>query len=150
ETGERGPDLGLERFLRGLRRIRKVAEHAPAVRRERLEVEDLRTGAGEPLEEAALARARRAADHVEADALGERLEVGHHLAAERLVAPVEAHGIPSDLAQHVRERPGAAAAAPAIDERPPVPGLVAEALLDRAGDVARGDGRSQALRLEGR
>src|SRR6185437_2445689 len=67
-----------------------------------------------------------------------------------LVAAVEACGVPAHLPQHVRERARAAAATPAVDERPPAARLPGEALLDRARDVARGDRRAEPLRLEGR
>src|SRR6185503_17964597 len=67
-----------------------------------------------------------------------------------LVATIEAHRVPAHLPQNVNEGTGAAAAAPAVDERAPAARLLREALLDEAGDVVRRERRAGALRLEGR
>ena len=53
----------LEHLLRGLRRAGQVAEHRAAVRRELLEVEHLRAGRGERLQQPALRAAGLAAQH---------------------------------------------------------------------------------------
>src|SRR6185312_16477677 len=111
---------------------------APAVGGEHLEVEHLGARLRERLQEAALAGPGGAADHPDADAPRERLQVRDHLPAKRLVAAVQPRRVPPDLAEHVGERAGTPAPAPAIDERAPVAGLRREALLDRARDVPGG------------
>ena len=70
-------------------------------------------------------------------ARGQSLEVRHDLPAEGLVAAFEAPRVPAHLAQHVRERARAPAAAPAVHERLPVARLGGEQRLDVPRDVAR-------------
>ena len=101
------------------------------------------------LQEPALARARGAADHVEVEASGQRLEVGDDLPAEGLVAALEARDVPAHLAQHVRRaRPSARRRASSRPAAFQSRGLPANARLEVARDVARDERGADALRLE--
>src|SRR5262249_5362720 len=65
ERGKLVQELALEPLLRGLRPVRKVAQHRAAMSRQRLEVEHLHAGAAQGAEEAALAASRRAMNYFE-------------------------------------------------------------------------------------
>ena len=115
---------------------------------EAFEVEDLRARGSERVEQAALARSGRPADHPPRQPLRHRLERGDDGAAEIAVAAFEDVDAKADLLEHRRERAAALAAAPAVDERRPLARLVQHVALDVGGDVARDQRRAALLRLE--
>src|SRR5919201_2019576 len=98
--------------------------------RERLEVENLGAGFTQRGEEAALAAARRAMHDDEFELRRNRSELVDHPAPIRAIPALECLCVPADFAQDVRHRARALAAAPAIDERPPVLIFSSEELLD--------------------
>src|SRR5216117_1481144 len=137
ERRKRGEELALEPFLRGLRAIGEVAQNRAAMRGELLQVECLFARALQVLEVAALAASRRAVDHDEPEVMWESLQFLHHPSSVSPVAALEGFCVPADLAQDVRHRARALAAAPAVDERAPTAVLAAEQRLDVPRDVLR-------------
>src|SRR5205823_6269621 len=99
EQGDPGLEVGFEQ---------------DAGRGELLQVECLFARALQVLEVAALAASRRAVDHDELEARGELLQFLHHPSPVSPVAALERLCVPADLAQDVRHRARALAAAPAV------------------------------------
>src|SRR5205823_2505027 len=120
-----------------LRAVGEIAQNRAAMRGELLQVECLFARALQVLEVAALAASRRAVDHDELEARGELLQFLHHPSPVSPVAALERLCVPADLAQDVRHRARALAAAPAVDERAPMAVLAAEQRLDVPRDVLR-------------
>src|SRR6267143_1151206 len=82
--------------------------------------------------------------------MGEPLQFLHHPSSVSPVAALEGFYLPADLAQDVRHRAGALAAAPAVDERAPRAVLAAEQRLDVPGDVLREERGAELARVERR
>src|SRR6267143_784673 len=82
--------------------------------------------------------------------MGEPLQFLHHPSSVSPVAAFEGFYVPADLAQDVRHRAGALAAAPAVDERAPVAVLAAEQGLDVTGNVLREERGAEFARVERR
>ena len=118
------------------------------MRGELFEVEGLRARAAQRAEEAALAAAGRAVDDDEIERGRKAAQFRDHETAVGLVTAFEGLGVPADLAQDVRHGAGALAAAPAVDERMPGLGLVAEEALDMLRRVLGEERRAQLLSLE--
>src|SRR5256885_761416 len=150
ERRKRGEELALEPFLRGLRAVGEIAQNRAAMRGELLQVEHLLAGTLQVLEVAALAASRRAVDHDEPEVRREPLQFLHHPSPVSPVAALEGFCVPADLAQDVRHRARALAAAPAIDEGAPVAVLAAEQRLDMARDVLREERSAELARVERR
>src|SRR5437870_13600293 len=119
------------------------------MRGELLQVEPVLAGTLQVLGVAALAASRRAVDHDEPEVRGKSLQFLHHPSPVSPVAALEGFCVPADLAQDVRHRARALAAAPAIDEGAPVAVLAAEQRLDMPRDVLREE-RSAWLARVGR
>src|SRR5438876_7831533 len=150
ERRKRGEELALEPFLRGLRAAGEVGQNRAAMRGELLQVECLFARALQVLEVAALAASRRAVDHDEPEVMGESLQFLHHPSSVSPVAALEGLCVPADLAQDVRHRARALAAAPAVDERAPTAVLAAEQRLDVPRDVLREQRGAELARVERR
>ena len=150
ESLQRFDELALERLLRGLRIDGEVAEQRSAMARNALEIEHLRAFVGERGDQAALAGAREPADDAIVEVQRQRREQAHHVAPVRAIAARELDGAPTDFVQHVRQRPAALSAAPAIHERRPIARLVAERAFEHRRDVAGDDGGAGLARGERR
>src|SRR5712691_2749683 len=150
ERGERGEELALEPFLRGLRAVGEVAEHGTAMGSELFEVQYLFARALQGLEVAALAAPRRTVDHDEAEGRRQNFQLGDDPFSVGPVTTLQGLRVPADLAQDVGHRAGALAAAPAVDERAPVAVLAAEQGLDVTANVLREERGAELARVERR
>src|SRR5882762_2929922 len=117
---------------------------------ELFEVQYLFARALQGLEVAALAATRRTVDHDEAEGRGQNFQLGDDPFSVSPVAALEGFYLPADLAQDMRHRAGALAAAPAVDERAPRAVLAAEQRLDVPGDVLREERGAELARVERR
>ena len=115
---------------------------------EAFQVQHLRAGVLDGMEQAALAAAGGAVDHAE---LQLQRQCGEDVDDEvpvGLVAAFDAPGVPADFAQDVRHRPGTLAPAPAVDQRPPGARHRGELVLYVVGDVLRHQRGAELLRVE--
>ena len=117
---------------------------------QRFQVEHLGAGRGQRLQQAALGAAGGAADHAVAELLRQFGQLRQDLAPVGAIAAVELGRVPADLRQDVRHGAAALAAAPAVDQRAPVPAVRGEGFLDVARDVFRHQRRAAFLRIERR
>src|SRR6267378_1463540 len=150
ERGERGEELALEPFLRRLRAVGEVAEHGAAMGSQLFEVQYLLARALQGLEVAALAASRWAVDHHEAEGRRQNFQLGDDPFSVGPVATLQGLRVPADLAQDVRHRARALAAAPAVDERAPMAVLAAEQGLDVPRDVLGQKRGAELARVEWR
>ena len=150
ERDELRAQRGLEPLLRGLRRVRQVAQQRAAVARQRLEVERLRPGGAERLQQPALAGPGQPADHAIRIRLRQPREFVDDMAPVCLVAAFELHGLPADFVEHMRKGAGALAPAPAVNKRLPLAGPAGERGLEHRGDVLRDQSRAGLPRGERR
>ena len=150
ESAECVDELSLERLLRRLRLARQIAQQRPAMTRDPLEVEGLRANSGEGGEETAFARACEAADHNVGEALRNAGELRDDVAPVCTIAALELHRTPADFVQHLRERPTALAASPAVHQRAPLARQLRECGFEHRGDVARNDRGAELTRSERR
>src|SRR6185436_15755278 len=128
----------------------QAAEHRAAMHRQRLEVEHLRARLAQRAEEPALAAARRSVHDDEFRLARNGGQLVDDPAPVRAIAAFERARIPADLAQDVRHRAGALAAAPAIDEWPPSLIVLPERHFYMTRDVLRDQRGAELLRLERR
>src|SRR5882672_4805917 len=112
------------------------------------EVQYLFAGALQGLEIAALAAPRRTVDHDEAEGRRQSFQLGDHPFSVGPVTTLQGLRVPADLAQDVRHRAGALAAAPAVDQRAPMAVLAAEQGLDVPRDVLREERGAELARVE--
>ena len=118
--------------------------------RDPLEVEGLRANSGEGGEETAFARACEAADHNVGEALRNAGELRDDVAPVCTIAALELHRTPADFVQHLRERPTALAASPAVHQRAPLARQLRECGFEHRGDVARNDRGAELARSKRR
>src|SRR5207244_8691488 len=118
------------------------------MRGERLEVEHLRARARERGKKAALAAAGGTVHDGEVQFGGQRCQRFNYPAPVRAIAAGQRLRLPAHLAQDVRHRAGALAAAPAIDERMPALIFLAEKRVDVPRHVLRDERGAEVLRLE--
>src|SRR6267143_6311933 len=115
---------------------------------ELFEVQYLFAGALQGLEVAALAASRRPVDHDEAEGRRQNFQLGDDPFSVGPVTTLDRLRVPADLAQDVRHRAGALAAAPAVDERAPMAALAAEQGLDVTANVLGQQRGAELARVE--
>ena len=123
---QRIPKPGFEHFLRWLRLLREIAQQRAAVLRQLFQVEHLCIHFTQHLQQAAFAGAGCAANDLELKLVGQLLQFRNDMPTIGLVTATEFSDAPADLSQNVRHCATALAAAPAIDQRVPALGFVAE------------------------
>ena len=136
-------------LLRGLRHAAQRAQQRAAVSRQAFQVQHLRAALGHALQQARLGAAGGAAQHHQRQGGAGLRDALDDVAAPALVAARELLRVPADQAQPVHHRAAAQAAAPAVDQRLPVRGLVGEALAQVARQVGRHHRAAHAPGLEG-
>jgi hypothetical protein len=114
---------------------------------ERLEIERLRPFCAQRVQQPRLAAARMTDERDIAKLRGQRIERRAHRAPVCLVAAVELARLPADQVEPGRHRTRALAAAPAIDQRPPVARTVGEGGIEMPRDVARDHRRADPRRF---
>ena len=130
------PDGCFKGFLGGLFLLRQRTQNRALVRSQCFQVQHLATLGGNGLQNACFTAARCRAQH---PPMQTRRQFGcclDHLMPKGLVAAVEPVGRPADLAQDDLHGAAALSAAPAVNERLPVFGVVGKSLLDVLCDVA--------------
>ena len=150
ELAQGVPHQAVEHFLRRLCLLGQVAEHRAAVAGQVLQIERLRAGRGQRLQQAALGAAGGAADHAVAELLRQFGQLRQDLAPVGAIAALELRRVPADFGEDVRHGAASLAAAPAVDQRTPVPAVRGEVFLDVAGNVFRHQRRAALFRIERR
>ena len=116
--------------------------------RQRFQVQHLCALRAKRLQQTRLARAGRAADDTVAVACCQLRQVGHQRGPKGLVAAIDQRDLEADLLEHQGQRAAALAAAPAVQQRLPFPGLVQHVPLDVFSDVLGHQRRAEFFGLE--
>ena len=116
--------------------------------RQAFEVEHLCSCGGERLQQPRLAAAGAAAHDAQRQPRRQQVELLDDSAAKRLVAAFEHVAAKADLVEEPGERARALAAAPAVDQRPPLARFVERLAFEVRRDVARDHCRADLARLE--
>lgn len=137
-------------FLRRLRAVRQAAKDGAFVHGQGFEIERLHASRGQRGKQPRFAAAGRAADHAPLEFCGQGCQQVDDVPSPCLVAARELSGAPADQLEPVRGAHAPHAAAPAVDERPPVFGVVAEMHLQHRSDVSCHQGCAQFSGIERR
>ena len=140
----------LDDFLDYLHLNRHASDHTVAAYESDLAgfIEHLSATRAQCPQQPALARTGESAHRAPFEVRGKQREVRNHLPAIRAVAAIELRDAPAYLVHDVRERTAAAAAAPAVHQRPPRARPACEAILEMAGDIRAHERRADFLRFE--
>ena len=150
EAAQRRNQCRIERFLRRLRPVGHGAEQRTAMPRQPLEIERLRPGIRQCMQQARLAATGVPGKDNIVEPGRQRIERSHHIAPVGLVTAFELTGAPADHVHHQGHRRRARSTAPAIDERPPVARPSRERRIEMVSDIACDHGRADPRGVERR
>ena len=107
------------------------------------EVDDVFASLRQPLEQPRFAHAGQAGEHVEPSGGAERFHLGDHMPPKSLPPALQDGRLPSDLAENQGKTSGPLAAAPAVQQRAPVPRLGGAPGAEVDRDVGRDGGGAE-------
>ena len=144
ERAELLPKQAVESFLARLGLIGQAAQDGAAVAGQTFQIEHLRALGRKRMQQAGLAAAGAATDHMQIEGGGLGQQGVAHFGAVGLVAAFQLAGLEADLAEKPAHRARALAAAPAVHQRPPGAGEIGRVGVQMRRDIA-GHQRCAAL-----
>ena len=138
QLAQRIPDQSVKTLLAGLRQARNSPQHRTAVVGQAFQVNHLRAGLRQCLQQAGLAGTGGAADHAPVQADHAARDILHKGRTKRLVAAFQQRHPKADLIKDQGQCAAALTATPAVGQGPPLLGCGHQLTLNVRSDVARG------------